>query len=42
MHHVTVPRHGTLKVGTLSGILGDVAIYLELDVAALVADLFGV
>lgn len=24
-HHVTVPSHDTLKVGTLAGILGDVA-----------------
>ena len=24
-HHVTVPLHNPLKVGTLSGILGDVA-----------------
>ena len=24
-HHVTIPRHGALRVGTLAGILGDVA-----------------
>ncbi|HLW47030.1 MAG TPA: type II toxin-antitoxin system HicA family toxin [bacterium] len=40
-HHITVPRHGSLKVGTLRGILGDVAAYLELDVATLAGDLFG-
>jgi len=41
VHHVTVPRHGSLKVGTLRGILGDVAAYLERNVAALAEDLFG-
>ena len=30
-HHVTVPRHGSLRVGTLSGILGDVASYLGVE-----------
>jgi hypothetical protein len=24
-HHLTIPRHNPLRVGTLSGILGDVA-----------------
>ena len=24
-HHVTIPRHGAPRVGTLAGILGDVA-----------------
>lgn len=28
-HHVTVPAHDPLKVGTLSGILGDVADHLR-------------
>ena len=41
IHHVTVPRHDTLKVGTLRGILGDVAAYLEMDLTALATDLFG-
>ena len=39
-HHVTIPAHDRLKVGTLSGILGDVAAYLEMDRAALADDLF--
>jgi predicted RNA binding protein YcfA (HicA-like mRNA interferase family) len=30
-HHVTVPAHDPLKVGTLSAILGDVAAHLKLD-----------
>ena len=30
-HHVTVPAHDPLKVGTLSGILNDVAVHLKID-----------
>ena len=30
-HRVTIPTHGPLKVGTLSGILGDFAAHLKLD-----------
>jgi len=29
-HHVTVPMHDTLKIGTLAGILNDVAGYLKI------------
>src|SRR5579862_4649285 len=29
-HHVTVPNHHTIKIGTLSGILGDVAAHLAI------------
>lgn len=29
-HHVTIPRHAGLRVGTLAGILGDVAAHLGL------------
>ena len=25
-HHLSIPRHGSLRVGTLAGILGDVAL----------------
>jgi predicted RNA binding protein YcfA (HicA-like mRNA interferase family) len=31
-HHVTIPRHGSLKVGTLSGILRSIAEHRELSV----------
>jgi len=27
-HHVTIPRHGSLRVGTLSAILNDIAAHL--------------
>ena len=40
-HHVTIPRHEPLRVGTLSAILADVASYLETSRSELVADLFG-
>lgn len=40
-HHVTIPRHGALRVGTLSAILADVAAYLEMDRQALAEELFG-
>lgn len=39
-HHITIPSHDTLKVGTLSAILADVAGYLDIDRAALVQGLF--
>jgi predicted RNA binding protein YcfA (HicA-like mRNA interferase family) len=39
-HHVTIPAHDPLKVGTLSGILGDVAAHLELDRDELLQRLF--
>jgi predicted RNA binding protein YcfA (HicA-like mRNA interferase family) len=28
-HHVTIPRHNPLRVGTLAAILGDVAAHFE-------------
>ncbi len=40
-HHITIPRHPSLRVGTLSGILGDVATYLGIDRTELVQALFG-
>ncbi|MGA2497703.1 MAG: hypothetical protein ABSH20_08170 [Tepidisphaeraceae bacterium] len=35
-HHVTVPLHNPVKVGTLSGILTAVAAHLEIDRAELI------
>ena len=40
-HHVTIPDHKTLRVGTLAGILADVAAHFETTRAALVELLFG-
>ncbi|MBI4306496.1 MAG: type II toxin-antitoxin system HicA family toxin [Chloroflexi bacterium] len=40
-HHVTVPDHENLRVGTLAGIIGDVAEHLGLARDELVERLFG-
>jgi predicted RNA binding protein YcfA (HicA-like mRNA interferase family) len=39
-HHVTVPRHDALRLGTLSGILADVADHFGLSRGELVERLF--
>ena len=39
-HHVTVPAHKQLKVGTLAQIISDVAAYVELTRDELVRELF--
>jgi len=40
-HHVTIPQHRTLRVGTLRSILGDVASSLDKSVQELQDELFG-
>lgn len=40
-HHITIPNHKPLKVGTLNGILRDVADHLEMERDSLLRDLFG-
>jgi predicted RNA binding protein YcfA (HicA-like mRNA interferase family) len=40
-HHVTVPAHKELRLGTLVRILSEVAAYLELSRADLEHELFG-
>lgn len=39
-HHVTIPRHGVLRVGTLSAILAGVCAYLEMSREELLESLF--
>ena len=39
-HHITVPAHDPLKIGTLSGIRGEVARHLEISKTELTAQLF--
>lgn len=39
-HHITVPLHDPLRVGTLSGILGDVAEHLGLTREEVAEQLF--
>jgi hypothetical protein len=40
-HHVTIPNHDPIKVGTLAGILNDVAAHLEISREELIQRLFG-
>ncbi len=40
-HHVTIPNHDPIKVGTLSGILGDVAAHFQISRDELSQRLFG-
>jgi len=39
-HQVTIPAHTSLKVGTLSGILLEIATYLEISKETLARELF--
>ncbi len=40
-HHITIPRHGSLKVGTLSAILKDIAQHLDVSKTDLIRSLWG-
>jgi len=40
-HHVTIPNHDPLRVGTLAGILADVAAHFEVSRDELIEKLFG-
>ena len=40
-HYITIPDHNPIKVGTLSNILGEIAMYLNKDKKELVELLFG-
>lgn len=40
-HHVTIPRHDSLRVGTFAGILDDICAHFELSREELLAKLFG-
>lgn len=40
-HHVTIPAHDSLRVGTLASVLGDVAAHLNLTRDELTNRLFG-
>ena len=39
-HHITIPKHNPLKIGTLSAILNDVAKHLEISRDELIEKLF--
>lgn len=40
-HHIAIPAHKTLKVGTLAGILKEVSAYLKTSRSNLERELFG-
>jgi predicted RNA binding protein YcfA (HicA-like mRNA interferase family) len=40
-HHITIPAHDPLKIGTLAAILSDVTDHLQLDRDKLIERLFG-
>jgi predicted RNA binding protein YcfA (HicA-like mRNA interferase family) len=40
-HHIAVPLHNPLKLGTLAGILNDVAQHLNVSKAELIKKMFG-
>ena len=40
-HHVTIPKHKPLRVGTLSNIVNEIAAYLEMERQKLTEQLFG-
>jgi hypothetical protein len=40
-HHVTIPAHDSLRIGTLASILGDVAAHLNITRDDLASRLFG-
>jgi predicted RNA binding protein YcfA (HicA-like mRNA interferase family) len=40
-HHITIPQHRSLRVGTLHAIVSDVALYLNRSVQDLKDEMFG-
>ncbi|HBR50874.1 MAG TPA: hypothetical protein DEA71_12385 [Nitrospira sp.] len=40
-HHITIPQHSPLRMGTLSSILGDVATHFQISRDQLLTQLFG-
>ena len=39
-HHITIPKHKPLRVGTLSNIVSEIAAYLEIERQKLTEQLF--
>lgn len=40
-YHVTIPKHDPLRMGTLSGVLSDVARHCQKERSELIRELFG-
>lgn len=41
VHHITIPNHNPINIGTLSAILNDIANHLSMDKDKLLEELFG-
>ncbi|ABI68115.1 type II toxin-antitoxin system HicA family toxin [Syntrophomonas wolfei] len=39
-HHMTIPDHNPLRIGTLNAVLGDIANYLNVSKDELIRDIF--
>jgi predicted RNA binding protein YcfA (HicA-like mRNA interferase family) len=40
IHHVTIPNHSSLRIGTLSSILNDISDHLKIEKSDLIKELF--
>lgn len=40
-HHITIPNHNPIKLGTLSSILNDVAFHFKISKEEVISQLFG-
>ncbi|MGL6268894.1 MAG: type II toxin-antitoxin system HicA family toxin [Chitinophagaceae bacterium] len=40
-HHITIPNHDPLKIGTLSSILNEIALHLNMNRDQILNELFG-
>ncbi|MFA5398964.1 MAG: type II toxin-antitoxin system HicA family toxin [Dehalococcoidia bacterium] len=39
-HHITIPAHNPIRVGTLNNIINDLSVYLEMAKHTLIKELF--
>ncbi|MEW5707256.1 MAG: type II toxin-antitoxin system HicA family toxin [Actinomycetota bacterium] len=39
-HHITIPEHKPLRIGTLNSILNDISAHLEIDKKSFIKELF--
>jgi len=40
-HHITIPNHKPLKIGTLNKILGDISLHMEISKEKISEEIFG-
>ena len=41
IHHITIPAHASLRIGTLNAVLRDIAQHLKRDKADIIRELWG-